>query len=202
MPMRRAVVFTALAVLAASPVRAGPPAETPRLREIKHAATGFAVALPVPLVTTGVPVAGPETVRFRLFSETGAPPQVAAAEELCSIAFTLADPSGAIAHLSQEQLNADEIVDAASKRLTDRITATGHEVENAMPILFDDGGVRGIEILFAPAAVAERAAVRSYMAVAYTPKGVITLRCATSPDAMEQARILFRTVAWGARVSP
>lgn len=170
------------------------------VRAARDAASGFAVAVPVPLVVQGSGTASDGTLRYRLASETGAPP-VAGEGALCTLSFKAADPSGVLAHFDQIQLNQPETVDAGAERLKQKIVATGATVEAVLPIGFAYGGVNGVEIVYAPPAP-DAAGVRHYLAAGYTPQGIISLACSTTPTAMVEARVLFRSVVWGARVEP
>lgn len=170
------------------------------VRAARDAASGFAVAVPVPLVVQGLETGSDGALRYGIVSETGAPP-LAGEGQLCTLSFKAAGPSGVLAHFTQVQLNQPETVDASAERLKQKIIAAGSAVEAVQPIGFAYGGVNGVEIVSAPPAP-DAAGVRHYLAAGYTPQGIISLACATTPAAMAEARGLFRSVVWGARIEP
>ncbi|GGF84075.1 hypothetical protein GCM10007301_50050 [Azorhizobium oxalatiphilum] len=184
----------------ASPPSAAPASPAAGTRAIRDATTGFAADLPAPLTSAGVVTQNPTSVKFGVVSETGAPAPAPSERRLCTIGLAVPDPKSPMTRMTQDQLNSDQSLEAGATRMKQQAASSGRAVEQVQALAFANGSVRGIELLIKPPAGPRQDSTREYLAVAYTPHGMMSVNCMLTRDNYEQGLELFRAMARSARI--
>ena len=186
MAVRPGLTVTVLAALrGAAPARAK--------EAVSDAATGFALTLPEGM--TAQRVERPDqAVTFAVTSSRPLPRLPASSAHLCQLGYREAPANAA---LTQAQINAM----ALREDRQDSVRATvgrAFRVEAMRP--FELGGARGLEIVGEPLAGPGAAEVRVVLSLLETPRGRLTMSCATQAADLDAALDAVRALRAGARL--
>ncbi|HRK23822.1 MAG TPA: hypothetical protein PLQ11_02600 [Beijerinckiaceae bacterium] len=153
---------------------------------VTDAATGFGIAPPAPF-TAERSAANAEDVAFSIRSPDGQPP-AAGTGALCRAGFkAAATSSGADQPTLNAKLDRPPVLDEMRKPLKPRYVIERED-------LFQLGEARGIAYTAIPRAGPNADTVRVVLSFVETPKGRVSLVCATPAPHLEAARPVFEAI--------
>lgn len=129
-------------------------------------------------------------------STSGKPTSANADGNLCGVAYKQAPQNAA---LSQSDIN-ERLTQPQWMEIIKSPFQAWSTIERTE--IFEQDGVKGVELTVAPKAGPNHEAVRIYLALWETPKGRIVVSCAIKVDEMPQALVDLQTIRRATRVRP
>lgn len=159
-------------------------------------ATGLTVEPPAPFeAIAGKPRPNYDVV-VNVKSTSGKPSAAGSDGNLCGVAYKLAPQNAALSQSDiNERLTQPQWLDTIKAPFQAWSTIERTEV-------FEQDGVKGVELTVAPKAGPNHESVRMYLALWETPKGRTVVSCATKVDEMPQALAALQSIRRATRVRP
>ena len=156
-------------------------------RTYVHAPTGFRLRVPTPLQIVNPRSDPKHDILVDILSTTNVPPRAGTSKQLCAVGFK----AGAVATTAAE-INDAAAIDVRIAAMKAIQWISSGTVERA--IIFERGGLKGLEFVIAPVSGPDHASSREYLALIDKPEGRVSVVCATTRDAWPRAMILFQII--------
>ena len=171
----------------------GPLNGTAAAADVSDPATGFAVSLPAGM--SAVRAERPDqAATFGIRSDRAVPRMAPGSANLCQVAFR---PAPQNAELTQGQINEMALGQPGQDNVRAAVGRT-FRIEALEP--FELRGARGLEIVGVPLAGPGAEGVRVVLSLLETPRGRLTMSCATGADDLEPGLRAFRELRDGVRM--